>query len=361
MKHIFDYADRYNAFTRDLLIRFGQRKGNVILSPFSILLLLCMAADSTGSETKEQIINVICGDRPYENVKNAVKDLYSLLDDSAVSIANALCVKETIKDSIKEDFKKTLSSVYKAELFSSKNIVNDVNKWVSKKTKGMINEIADKSMESMLACLMNAICFEEKWDKPYEDEDIEESEFCNADGTTSDIQMMFSKEHEYISNDLYDGFVKPYRGNKFSFMALLPKKRSFLSLLHSLSSLDLTELYNSKENRAVLVDMPEFRYDFSENLTSYLAKQGMEKVFTPDADFSPMTDEWVMADSIIHKAFIEVDRKGTKAAAATAMMAFAGCAPDLDIPRIRLDRPFIYAIMNNETGLPIFAGITANI
>ena len=70
-----------------------------------------------------------------------------------------------------------------------------------------------------------------------------------------------------------------------------------------------------------------------------------------------MTDEWIKADGIIHKAHIEVDRKGTKAAAVTATVMPAGCAPDLDIPSVRLDRPFVYAIMHNETGLPIIAGI----
>lgn len=104
--------------------------------------------------------------------------------------------------------------------------------------------------------------------------------------------------------------------------------------------------------------MSEFKFDFSEDLTDYLRNLGMEKIFTPGADISPMTDEWIKADGIIHKAHIEVDRKGTKAAAVTAtVMMFAGCAPDFDVPSVRLDLPFVYAIMHNETGLPIFAGI----
>ena len=103
--------------------------------------------------------------------------------------------------------------------------------------------------------------------------------------------------------------------------------------------------------------MFEFRYDFSIDLTAYLEGLEMTRIFTPGADISPMTDEWAKAEGIIHKAHIEVDRKGTKAAAVTAMVMPADCAPDFDIPFVRLDRPFIYAVMNNETGLPVFVGI----
>ena len=140
-------------------------------------------------------------------------------------------------------------------------------------------------------------------------------------------------------------------------MALLPKDESADAINTLLSSFDLSRVYRKKTNTEVHVEMPEFRYDFSEDLTAYLEGLGMTRIFTPGADISPMTDEWIKADGIIHKAHIEVDRKGTKAAAVTAMVMPADCAPDFDIPFVRLDRPFIYAVMNNETGLPVFVGI----
>ena len=63
-------------------------------------------------------------------------------------------------------------------------------------------------------------------------------------------------------------------------------------------------------------------------------------------------------ESIIHKAHFEVDRKGTKAAAVIMGVVCAGCAPMMeDFKTICLDRPFVYAIVHNETGLPVFAGI----
>lgn len=358
MESVSIYRNRYNEFTRELLLNYGQNKGNIVLSPFSILTLLCMAADSTDTETRDEIINVICKDENYDGFKYVIKGLSEkLAEGNALSIANALCVNETIKDSIKPGFKEKLREDYNAETFASKNIINDVNAWVKQKTKGMIDQIADRSMKDLLACLMNAICFESKWKEPYEEDDIEEDDFHNADDTTSEVVSLFSKEYEYINTDTFEGFVKPYRSEDYSYMALLPKKEGNDFLKNSLSDLDFSKIYQNRKNTKVLVNMPEFKYDFSEDLTKYLESLGMEKAFTPGADFSPMTDEWIKADGIIHKAYIEVDRKGTKAAAVTAMMMFAGCAPDFEVPIVRLDRPFIYAIMHNETGLPVFTGI----
>ena len=362
MERINSYKNTYNDFTRDLLVSFSKNKGNIILSPYSILVLLCMATESTDTETKEQILNIISKDCPYDEVKDAISELTrELSKDPTMRVANALCVNTKIANTIKEDFKDNLTKDFDAKIFASKNIVNDVNKWVKEKTKGMISEIADPSMKNMLACLMNAVCFDAKWQNAYKEEDICEDEFINYDESVSEVTMMSSSEYGYIKNEKLQGFVKPYMGNRYSFMALLPKKISYDELLDCLKDLDFSRLFKEKQNTEVRVDMPEFKHDFSKDLTEHLEKLGMEKIFTPYADFSPMTDKQLKVNSIIHKAHIEVDRKGTKAAAVTAMYAFAGCASFFEIPYIRLNRPFIYAIMNNETGLPVFVGITAKI
>ena len=354
------YKDTYNTFTRNLLMSYQNGKNNLVLSPFSILVLLCMAADATASDTRDEIISVICEDQSYDEVRSTVKKLSeAFAKDDTLSIANALCVNETISDSIKPEFKDLLKENYSSELFASKDIVSDVNRWVKEKTRGMIEKIADENMRNMLACLMNAICFEAEWAEKYEEDDIiEEDEFTNGDGSKAEVTMLRSKEPYYIENDLFTGFIKPYKGLGYSFMTLLPKNESADALKASLSDTDFSKLFNSKQDFDVDATMPEFRYDFSDDLTRYLESLGILKVFSSSADFSPMTNEWLKADGIIHKAHIELDRKGTKAAAVSTMFMVAGCALDFDrIKYVRLDRPFIYAIMHNETGLPIFAGV----
>ena len=68
--------------------------------------------------------------------------------------------------------------------------------------------------------------------------------------------------------------------------------------------------------------------------------------------------KWLKADSVIHKTKIEVNRQGTKASAVSAMVVVAGCAPDFDrMKYVEVNRPFLYAIVHEKTGLSVFTGI----
>lgn len=353
--------ERYNKITKDLLLHYGKENGNIVLSPFSILTLLCMAADSTDTMTKAEIVKVICDNIDYNDFRHFMIELAGQLskNGSTPKSANALYVNETIGESIRSDYLKMLSSDYDAKMFASGNIVEDINSWVREKTDGMIDKIIDGSKKKdLLACLINAICFESEWQEPYETNDISEDEFHNADGTTSEVKMLSSSENEYISDDTFEGFVKSYKGNEYSFMALLPKGDQSRSISDSLKQIDFSGLFENRKRQDVIVDMPEFTYDFSEDLSEYLQSLGIEKIFTPEADFSPMADEWIKADGIIHKVHIELDRKGTKAAAVTMISAVYGSAYVFETPYICLNRPFVYAIMHNDSGLPVFVGIT---
>lgn len=126
-------------------------------------------------------------------------------------------------------------------------------------------------------------------------------------------------------------------------------------------------LYQNRENREVLVQLPEFTYDYSTELSKALSDMGMSEAFdASSADFSNMasTDTgYLSINRVLHKTHIEVDRTGTKAAAVTAIeMTNESCAIDTETPpSVILDRPFVYAIVDTESGMPIFLGIVNTI
>ena len=69
-----------------------------------------------------------------------------------------------------------------------------------------------------------------------------------------------------------------------------------------------------------------------------------------------VTDGNLFVSRILHKAFLETDTEGTRAAAVTAVELEAGSAAPTEMKRVILDRPFLYAIIEDETGIPIFMG-----
>ena len=87
---------------------------------------------------------------------------------------------------------------------------------------------------------------------------------------------------------------------------------------------------------------------------------GIRQAFSPKADFSNMSEEPFYVDDILHKTFIRVDKDGTEAAAVTAVMMKASAffmQREKIMKKVYLDRPFVYAIVDTATGIPLFLGV----
>ena len=357
---IKDYIYQFNHLTNTVLNNFasGNNNENIVFSPLSIIMLLAMAADAVQGNSRDEILQVLGDDISFDQAKELSQALQTAFgQDRSLKSSNAVCVNNSIKHTINPDFEKDLQEFFHGKLFASEDIVADVNRWVLEKTNGMIKEAADDSMNDMLACLINAIAFEAKWEIPYEADDISEDEFHNADGTIAEVEMMSSTEDYYIEDDRFKGFVKPYRGGQYSFMALLPKQHENPGdLQNAIRDIDFSGMLNTKVDCEVSVTMPQFSYDFAKELTQLCKDLGIRTTFTPQADFSPLSSAQLMVDAILHKAHIEVDSQGTKAAAVTEEI-MVGCCPNFDAKSVYLDRPFVYTIMHEETELPVFAGV----
>ena len=355
------FDELYNTLTCSFLKKcFSDNdKQNVVLSPLSILVLLSMLAGSTDGNTRDEIMALISNTDDYDKAKEIVQVLSELIgSDGKLHSANAVCVKETIGDTIKTEYKEELKKYYSGQIFTSSDMVKDVNRWIAEKTNGMIEKVVDKSAEEMLACIINAITFESEWSQEYKEDQIWDEEFYNADRTHRDIPMLHSAEERYIDQEMYTGFVKDYKGMNYSFMGLLPKKRGTSQLHRCLRDINFTEAFKTTASCDVHVTMPEFCFTSEHDISDYCIDMGIRQAFSRKVDFSPMSSEWLKVEKILHSSRIELDRCGTKAAAVTAAVAFAGCAYSFwDRKEVKLDRPFIFAIMHNETNLPVFVGI----
>jgi len=345
------FFEKYNQFVNSLLVYAldNNKKDNIVLSPMSLWILMQILAESCSGKTKQEIIDSVTNNLNLDTNK----------DESILKIANAIFMKDD--NNIKESFVKLFEDKYNGRIFISNNLIVEANKWVNKITNGMIDKIIDENNLSEFG-IANAIAFDSKWAKPYENNNIENNKFHNKNGSVSNIAFLNSIEDYYIEDNSVIGFVKPYKDNKYSFVAMLPKDNN-INTIDILNSINITDLYNNKTNEYELhVEFPEFDTSSSFNLKDYCMSLGINEIFTNNADFSQLTNKRVKLADIIHKAVIEVNRKGTKAVAVSYADIFAGSIPDFKkIKEIVLDRPFIYAIVDNNTGLIIFAGAVNNL
>ncbi len=360
-----EYKKQYTEICQELFRRFAKagRRKNIVFSPTSIIAILAIAADATDGKTREEILRLLCGRRSYDDVRPLLLHLMAeLTNDKALASANALIVKDAFRQNVKKTYEDMFRSEYNGEIFSSPNIGADLDAWVKEKTLGMIDKMSDAVSKHTLFAFVNAIAFYAKWQEPYEQRDLSMGCFHNGNRSRSKVIMLQSMENHYIETKEFTGFLKPYSKVGYSYMALLPKSKRRISSADYLAKIDFPSLYESARVQDVRVKMPEFEYTFGGDVTGVLADLGIRRVFSNHADFKPFSDKWLKVEGVYHKAFIHVDRSGTKAAAVTVTLC-AGGAEFLNTrpKKVILDRPFVYAIIHDATGLPVFIGTVDHI
>ncbi len=352
-----------------------ERTGeNVLLSPTSIDFALGMTENGAAGKTLEEMENTVNGGLSVSSVNPLMKHLsnrFTSASEVKWNIANSIWFKNDGLVSMKENFLNQAVSYYDADVFLApfdNQTLNDINGWVNDETHGMIPNVLDQIHENARMYLINAIAFEGEWAEEYEEDKIYENrQFQNSDGSTSNITMMGSTEGRYFTIANGEGFIKPYKGGEYSFVGILPEEgespEDLIEIIQE-GNIDFAKTVREAEYSEVKAQIPEFSNDFDIELNDTYKQMGMEIPFSEsEADFSEMMEStdgspakiWI--GRIIHKTHIDVDRKGTKAAAATVVEMRYKNEIEIDQSRyIVLDRPFVYAIVENETGLPVFLG-----
>ena len=231
----------------------------------------------------------------------------------------------------------------------------------------MIPNILDEIPPEAVMYLVNALAFEAEWTEIYEKNQVREGKFTKEDGTEQDVKFMYCTEGKYLEDEKATGFIKYYSGRKYAFVALLPNKDITLSeYISSLDGASLHELLSEAENKSVKTAIPKFKTEYNTEMSKVLKSMGMTDAFDDaKADFSGLgtsTAGNIFINRVIHKTFIQVGEKGTKAGAATVVeMSDKGVGPIDDPKQVYLDRPFVYMLIDCENNIPFFIGSMTDI
>lgn len=338
-----------------VLLQNSRTEGeNCILSPYSILVALSMAANGAQGRTLAQMQDVLGLSVPELNSylsameQNKGKELLS---------ANSLWLQEDY--SIKDSFLQSIADHYDAGLYSAPftdSTLKEMNQWIREKTAGQIPAALDQIDPNAVLYLINALSFDGKWDSPFSTDRLQEGSFYGTKGEES-AEFMGSKENLYIEDALATGFLKDYAGGQYSFLALLPKEGISLSeFLASLNGESLTRLVEEAQQSSVNILLPKLSIESSLDLKEALTAMGMEDAFTRDADFSAIEEKKELYISrILHKTSLTVDEAGTKAGAVT-IEEFALKSSPMQQKSVVLNRPFVMGIYDKLNGCFLFLG-----
>ncbi len=353
-----------NDFAMRLFVYSRPTNQNTLISPISVMNALGMTANGAETRTLEQfekLLGMSC-----DTLNPAMQAFGGLLpkdDKLKINLANSIWIRDDENIVVKKPFLQTNADYYNAAIFKEPfgdETPAKINSWVEKNTDGMITDMVDYVSAGVMMYLINALSFEAKWQVPYTENDVTHGVFMPYEQALRNVEMMKSTENLYIEDETSKGFIKPYEGGKYGFLALLPNNDVKISdYIAHLTGERLRSLITSASETPVEACMPKFKSEYSVQMRDMLKDMGFKDAFDAvSADFSKMTDMQVYISEILHKTFIEVGEEGTRAAAATEVeIKYYGAeVPDEDIKRVTLDRPFVYMLIDLENNIPLFVG-----
>jgi len=361
------FIENMAGFSIDLFQKSVTNGENSLVSPLSVMLALAMTANGADGDTLTQMQSLLAGDMPLAHLN---RYLYSYVnglpstESARIDIANSIWFRNDETLQVERDFLQTNASYFNAQIFGAPfdgQTVTDINDWVYNSTEGMIDRMIDEITDQALF-LINAVAFDARWQSPYTEWSIRDGIFTDENGHEHDAAFMFSQEWAFLDDGMATGFIKPYANRTYAFVALLPNEGiSVEEYISSLTGERFLDMIDNKQAREVDAFLPKFEFEYELSLIDALTALGMVDVFSPnEADLSKMARSAIgnlFISEVLHKTFISVNEAGTRAGAATVVEVDDDVsAPPDDIPVVRLDRPFIFAIIDTTTNLPIFLG-----
>jgi serpin B len=355
----------------------NEEQGNLFVSPASISSALAMTYAGAAGQTRDEMVHVLHFDRnptqlPPERFHEAYGQLTNLLNSGGsqggyvLRLASRLWGQESFE--FRPEFLAITRDHYGAELATldfakPEAAALAINSWVEEQTNHKIKDLVPETAlsEDTRLVLTNAIYFLGTWAHEFpKSQTAEQPFFITADRRVDVPLMSQTNQFGYTETDDLQVLELPYRGGEISMIVLLPKKNDGLNRLEGqLTDATVAKWTASLRPQQVQVFLPKFKLRTQLSLPQALSAMGMPTAFTTRADFSGISaSERLMISDVIHQAFVEVNEKGTEAAAATAVALFPASAsvePEV-IPTFRADHPFVYLLRDNRSGATLFLG-----
>jgi serpin B len=364
-----DFVSSNNKFAIKLFKELNEENINVFISPASISMALSMLYNGSEGNTKKQIADALYYNNYDMNyINEQYKNLmgrFSKIDNIDVIISNSMWINKHYE--VNDDYINTVNSNYNSavynEDFNDKKTVSKINDWIDISTNGLIKKMINKIEPNTIMYLINAIYFNATWENAFKERATKKDNFNNSDGSISNVKMMNQKEgFTYYYDDEINAVRLPYKDGEVSMYAFVTKGENNINeFINDLSKDKLDNYFNSfKYYSNVKVKIPKFKVEYGiKELKDVLIKMGIIDAFDPSlANFEQINRE-SYTTSVKHKAVIEVDEKGTEAAAATIIEENTkSCQSEEEFkPEFIADKPFFYIIRDDRTGTILFIGI----
>ena len=365
-----EMPDNNNDFACNLFRALNEHKqgdSSIIVSPISVSYMLGMLGRGADGETRRQINEVLGLGGSVQEINEYFK---KVMDEApnvdpavTVKIANCIEVNSSLGIRLIPQYKADMKKYYNAQVdaldFTKDSSLRRINKWCNGHTDGMIPSILDELDSQAIMYLLNAVYFKAPWAAKFDPGATRDMDFTKQDGSIVKRPMMHLKtKAAYAKNDLCEMLRLPYGNGDYSIFVMLPcEGKTVGDIIRSLSAQELKQqrmLDGATHEVDILI--PRFTTESETKLENVLSSMGMPRAFTRAAEFPNMTEGYLLVSMIMQKAKIEVNEEGTKAAAVTVSKMVLGSGVSLDVRTFHATHPFVYYIVEGNTGSILFMG-----
>ena len=351
---------------------------NLFYSSSSLSVALAMTYMGARGKTAAQLNKALHWEGlPQDKLHSEEKVFLAVLQESnakgnEVQAANRLFVQKDFN--LVQDFVKGTKEFYGAEIAlvdyqkDAEGARRQVNQWVEEQTKQKIKNLIAEGVFNNLTrlTLVNAIYFKGFWQNQFDEKATYDQKFFSSKSKKMKVKMMHLTarfKHLRDAGKLSCQVLEmPYQGKELSMIVLLPHEIQGLPKLEEeLTDDKLDEVIESLSKvypEKVEVSLPRFKFTQEFHLNNILAKMGATDMFSDsDADFTGITAAYgLYVSRVIHKAFVDVNEKGTEAAAATAVVVKLRSPDVMKPPVFRADHPFLFVIYHKKSRAILFMG-----
>lgn len=348
----------------------SQGQKSMFFSPMGVTFMMGMLAEGAEGETQREILKTMCLD---DATAREISQMCEVLIDDApeadrqvtLEIANAIYTNKGYEP--KKEYKECIDEYYDADVrsldFSNAKSLNEINNWAKDETNGKIQKVIDRLSPEAVAYILNSIYFNAKWTNQFDREDTKTETFMTENGEARQIEMMNNNAIvKCAANDVMSMVCLPYgSGTVWNMYVLLPNEgKTVDDVLGCLNTESWMNVCKGLKNMQLNLKMPKYSTLSSIELKAPLTALGMNKAFSPNAEFGKITSSKnIYFNSMAQHAQINVTEEGTEMVAVSTgdLSSLGGGADIFGTGEFFANRPFVYIVTENNTQAIFFAGV----
>lgn len=345
-----------------------HQQQNIFISPTSISLALSMLYNGATGETQQEIatglgiqgVEIDSLNRANQALENNLNNHESPVK---LTMANSLWARQGF--SFRYQFLKNNRDYYNGQItnlnFASNEASGIINRWIKENTQGKIKEVINQIQDEDVLLLTNAAYFQGSWAIEFDEDLTEEKPFYRFGKHPKNYSFMSRQgTYRYLETPQLQGINLPYDEGRFSLYLFLPKSdKNIRDIFQSLTVTQWQKLLANFKEKSGFLQLPRFTLNYEIDLTEALKSLGLSTMFSPaNSQFSSLTSHSAYLNRIKHQTLLEINEKGTQPPLIKSMNVKVASVMRSSKPfNMIVDRPFLCAIQDSQTGTILFIGM----